>query len=139
MTIETIAGIIITAVIGLGIAGVCLHEWKEEKNVGFLIGAVASLVIAAVICVFAGWWNLNTESGRRALKDQQSNLSGGIERTVSVYDINGQLIMQYSGKFDIETDRESYILFDDENGDRHMIYYTTGTIIVDENTEEDAA
>ena len=55
-----------------------------------------------------------------------------IERTVSVYDVNGQLIKEYSGKFDIETDRESYILFDDEDGNRHMIYYTTGTIIVDE-------
>ena len=38
-------------------------------------------------------------------KDQQSNLSGGIDRTVSVYDVNGQLIKEYSGKFDIETDQ----------------------------------
>lgn len=66
------------------------------------------------------------------MKDQQSNLNGGIERVVSVYDIDGDLIVQYSGKFDIETDRESYILFDDEQGKRHIIYYTTGTIIVDE-------
>lgn len=96
------------------------------------MGAVISIIAAGAICLFAAWWQLNTESGRRALKDQQSNLSGGIERTVSVYDINGKLIKQYAGRFDIETDRESYILFDDENGDRHMIYYTTGTVVVDE-------
>ena len=51
---------------------------------------------------------------------------------MSVYDINGILIKQYDGKFDIETDRNNYILFDDETGKRHVIYYTTGTVIVDE-------
>ena len=29
-------------------------------------------------------------------------------------------------------DQQSYILFDDEEGKRHIIYYTTGTITVDE-------
>lgn len=137
MIIEIIAFIIIFAILGLGITGVLLHFWREENSVGALIGAITSLIVTAAICIFAAWWNLNTESGRRALKDQQSNLSGGIERTVSVYDINGTLIKRYSGKFDIETDKESYILFDDEDGDRHIVYYTTGTIIVDEGSIAD--
>ncbi|MBC5723085.1 hypothetical protein H8S11_09690 [Flintibacter sp. NSJ-23] len=99
---------------------------------GLSVATAATVLITALISGIYIWYRLNSESGRRALKDQQSNLSGGIERTVSVYDVNGQLIKEYSGKFDIETDRESYILFDDEDGNRHMIYYTTGTIIVDE-------
>lgn len=94
--------------------------------------AALALILTIAICGVYIWYRSNSESGRRALRDQESNLTGGIERTVSVYDINGNLIKEYSGKFDIETDRASYILFDDENGDRHMIYYTTGTIIIDE-------
>ena len=132
MTIGTIVLIVIIAIIGLAIAAVLLWLWHEDESMGFLVGAIVSIVLAAAICIFAAWWNLNTESGRRAMKDQQSNLTGGIERTVSVYDINGNLMERYSGKFDIETDRTSYILFDDEDGNRHMIYYTTGTVIVDE-------
>ena len=65
-------------------------------------------------------------------KDWISETSGGIERVVTVYDINGQVIQTYEGKFDIETNEQNYILFEDENGERHTIYYTTGTIIVDE-------
>ena len=50
----------------------------------------------------------------------------------TIYDINGNVITTYTGKFDIETDNEKYILFDDEDGLRHIIYYTTGTVIVNE-------
>ncbi len=121
----------------LGLAGllftVALFKLaSEEKSAGYVIGAVLLLVATIVVCGIIIWYRSTSATGQRALKDQQSNLSGGIERTVSVYDINGQLIEQYNGKFDIETDRESYILFDDEQGKRHIIYYTTGTIIVDE-------
>ncbi|MCD8082214.1 MAG: hypothetical protein LUE86_01485 [Clostridiales bacterium] len=63
-------------------------------------------------------------------------MSGGISRLVRVYDMEGDLIEEYAGTFDVETD-EHYVLFDDEKGKRHMIYYTTGTIIIDEVEEEE--
>jgi hypothetical protein len=139
MTIGAWVFVIITAAFGLSIAGFLLwgaiaadKQYEKGLKVGLSIATAATVLITTLICGAYIWYRLNSESGRRALKDQQSNLSGGIERTVSVYDINGQLIKEYSGKFDVETDRESYILFDDEDGNRHMIYYTTGTIIVDE-------
>ena len=139
MTIGAWVVVIIIGVFGLSIAGVLLWiavttdgTYEKGPKIGFSIATAAVVLVTALICGSFVWYRLNSESGRRALKDQQSNLSGGIERTVSVYDVNGQLIKEYSGKFDIETDRESYILFDDEDGNRHMIYYTTGTIIVDE-------
>ena len=77
------------------------------------------------------WYYNSTESGKRAIKDWQSNTTGGITRTVTVYDINGKEIAKYEGKFDVEYDAER-IKFDDEEGKRHIIYYTTGTIIIDE-------
>jgi hypothetical protein len=91
--------------------------------VGLLIGL--TMIIGPIIYKDA-------EAGARAIKDQQSNFNGGITRVVKVYNINGELIESYEGKFDIETDKASYILFDDEDGKCHIIYYTTGTIIVDE-------
>lgn len=139
MTIGAWVFVIFIGVIGLSIAGFLLWgavttdiQYDKGLKIGLSVATAATVLITALISGVYIWYRLNSESGRRALKDQQSNLSGGIERTVSVYDVNGQLIKEYSGKFDIETDRESYILFDDEDGNRHIIYYTTGTIIVDE-------
>ncbi len=88
-------------------------------------------VIALVIIGF-GWYISSTEKGKRTIKDFTSNVSGGIPRQVKVYDIKGELIEEYKGTFDIETTHNNYILFDDENGLRHIIYFTTGTVIIDE-------
>lgn len=129
-----ILGILAACGVGIAIAVVVgTHESYSKKaaKIGYVIGAVV-IAVTAGICYLFFWYRSNSEAGRRALKDQQANLRGGIERTVTVYDIDGEIIEQYSGKFDIETDRQSYILFDDEQGKRHIIYYTTGTIIVDE-------
>lgn len=132
MTIESIIAIVFVATFGFVFGFSCLFYAKVNYSAGAVVLGVAVIIASIAICIGMWWWQMNTESGKRAFKDQQSNLSGGIERTVTVYDINGNVIKEYSGKFDVETDRESYILFDDEDGNRHMIYYTTGTIIVDE-------
>lgn len=132
MTIGSIVFIVIVALAGLFFTGVCIWGAFEENSVGYSIASVVILLVTCAVCFFIGWYQLNTESGKRALKDQQSNLSGGIMRTVQVYDVNGELIKEYEGKFDVETDKETYILFDDEDGKRHIVYFTTGTIVIDE-------
>lgn len=136
MTIGSWVVLGILAACGIGIAiavVVCAYDCYDKKavKIGYVIGAVV-IAVTVALCYLFFWYRTNSEAGRRALKDQQANLHGGIERTVTVYDIDGEIIEQYSGKFDIETDLQSYILFDDEQGKRHIIYYTTGTIIVDE-------
>lgn len=132
MTIGAWVAVVAVALCGLAIAGSLFFVAKVFNSVGYSIAAAATLLIAAAICCIFIWYRSNSERGKRALRDQESDLTGGIERTVLVYDINGNLIKEYSGRFDIETDHKSYILFDDENGNRHMIYYSTGTIIIDE-------
>ena len=132
MTIGTIIAIIIIGLVGLGGAMLlCMCAYQVKSVIMCVVGVILAILTIGG-CALLGWWNLNSASGRRAYKDQESNLNGGIERIVTVYDINGDIIETYKGKFDIETDRESYILFDDEQGLRHIIYYTTGTITVDE-------
>lgn len=136
ITIWTIAIIILTAGIG-GAVGLLLYRKSERKyrkgykGTGPIVGAIISLLVAILIASGMLFWLYNTESGARAIKDTQSDFSGGIERTVTVYDIDGEIIQQYSGKFDVSYD-SNRIKFDDENGKRHIIYYTTGTVIIDE-------
>lgn len=95
------------------------------------IGAVVSIPFVIVLLAGMLFYYNGTAAGGRAFKSQQSNFNKGIERTVKVYDVNGKLIQEYDGKFDIEYD-DDRIVFDDENNKRHIIYYPTGTIIIDE-------
>ena len=137
MTVGSLISIIFGTVcilIGIGCAiHFCAND--DYKSVG---GAVTSLLIGFLVGgLFIGGaiFYLNTETGKRAIKDMQSEMNNGIHRSVSVYDVNGELIKEYVGKFDVETGNGNgapYIVFDDENGKRHIIYYTTGTILIDE-------
>lgn len=95
------------------------------------IGAVVSIPFVIVLLAGMLFYYNGTAAGGRAFKSQQSNFNKGIERVVKVYDVNGKLIQEYDGKFDIEYD-DDRIVFDDENNKRHIIYYPTGTIIIDE-------
>lgn len=132
----TIGGWFLFGIIAICILIIALFialYWFDEKRGP--VPWIVSIGIAVVLCIglFVGmnaYYN-NTESGKRALKSQESNFNSGIERTVTIYDVNGKVIKQYEGKFDVEYD-DDRILFDDENGKRHVVYYMTGTVAIDE-------
>ena len=127
MTIGAIVGLsilsllVILCVIGIG------AYYKKAIVPCVIVG----VLILGVSWGIAAWYFSSTEAGKRAIKTQQSNLGGGIERKITVYDVQGDMIAEYEGKFDIEYD-DDRILFDDEQGLRHIIYYPTGNVIIDE-------
>ena len=91
---------------------------------------VAVLCITIVLCLAAGiglsWYHNNTASGARAMKDYESNLHNGINREITITAEDGREIFHYEGKVDIETKHDgnaNYILFESEEGLRHIIYY----------------
>ena len=132
----TIGGIIIAVLLTLLaiVISLCLvtDEYIRKRNK--IIGVAVTLFIIAAIWGGLLWYFNNTESGKRALKTQESNLNGGITREVKVYDMEGDLIQSYKGRFDVDYDNDR-IIFDDENGLRHIIYYPTGTVVIDEVAE----
>ncbi len=117
--------------------------------VGFVFGIITltdsritSKIFAALIAIvtIVGLWlgsnyyYTNTARGLRKSRDYKSNISLGVDRTVSVMEDDGNIIYTYSGKIDIETDNDNYILFDDEEGKRHIIYKgATQMILVEDN------
>lgn len=109
----------------------CGFGYNMYDIIGAVIGILISIILG--IAVFAGfnWYYNNTASGARAMKSQESNFNMGIKRKVTVYDIEGDIIKEYEGKFDVDYDNDR-IIFDDEKGLRHIIYYPTGTVIIDE-------
>lgn len=118
--------VIISCVIALN------NETKKKDKKSISIGVtLAGLLIVIGSWAIGIWYYQGTEAGKRALKTQESNFNGGIKRRVTVYDVEGDPIAEYEGKFDIEYD-DDRILFDDEQGLRHIIYYPTGNVIIDE-------
>jgi hypothetical protein len=113
--------------IGIGLFIGYAMDGEHTTLIGGLIGVFVSILL--LIGMF--WYYNSTAAGSRALKTQESNFNRGINRTITVYDIEGDIIQQFSGKFDIEYD-DDRIMFDDENNLRHIIYYPTGTVIIDE-------
>lgn len=90
-----------------------------------IAGKIVSIIVALLVILglFFGmhWYFQNTASGQQALTDQKSNLDNGLERTVTIYTADGEIIAQYTGKIDIEGNDGGYVLFDYE-GKRYTYY-----------------
>jgi len=103
----------------------------DNTITSIIIGFLISIILSAAVFAGFSWYYSSTASGARALKSQESNFNMGIKRKVTVYDVEGDIIKEYEGKFDVDYDNDR-IIFDDEKGLRHIIYYPTGTIVIDE-------
>lgn len=111
----------------------CVFAWVIIAVVVFFICCEAvsgrtvlvALLVGGALCaaIFAGvkWFYESTTPGQRALVDQQSAISGGLDRTITVYTADGNIIAQYKGKIDIQANDGGYVLFDYEG--KRYIYY----------------
>ena len=87
--------------------------------------AILSIVLFLAIGALAGCSSLSRE-----VKTFNSDMSGGIDRTVTLYDYQGDKLGEWSGNFDIsENDNEIY--FDDADGKRVIIQ--NGIVVCEEN------
>ena len=94
-----------------------------KKHVIRLISVVT--LIVTLFLLFTG-----CASWKRELKSIGSDFTGGLNRTITVYDYNGNEIKSWTGKIDL-SESENEIFFDDENGKRVIIH--GGIVICEEN------
>lgn len=96
---------------------ISLDSSRSGKAISFIIAGVISII------AFVGmlWYFNCTADGQRQVVDQRSNLSNGLDRVVTVYTADGDVIAQYEGQIDIEANDGGYIKFDFE-GKRYMYY-----------------
>ena len=119
----------IILICGLAFAGLCFYE--DGGKVGLCI-AFMVIVLTVILGCCGFWWCNDTAADARALKDQQSNLSNGLNCEIIVTAEDGREIFYYKGKCDIEANHDdNYILFEGEDGLRRMIYYgITDTVLI---------
>lgn len=106
-----------------------LHKGTARGGIGTIVVAV---LLSIVIACVGFWWCGNTADGARALKDQRSYFNNGLNREITVLAADGREIFHYKGRCDIESDHaDNYILFEDEDGLRRVIYYgITDTVLI---------
>ena len=94
---------------------------KKVIKIIITICALTAVVAAVGSCA----------SINRKLKTVGSELNNGLEREIIVYDAAGNEVYRQSGKFDVEYTNDR-LLYDDENGKRHAIYFKNGIAVINE-------
>lgn len=100
-----------------------MRKHKVSNIVGIVTAVVVIFALFIVMANTAGW--------KRAMKNFDSSLSNGLKREVIVYDAVGNQLFRQEGKFDIDYTNDR-VLYDDEKGLRHVIYFKNGIVIVNE-------
>ena len=97
-----------------------------KRNIVRILSAIVLiLVLLSTFTACASW--------KREIKSIKSDFGGGLDRTITVYDYNGNEIRSWSGKIDI-SNSENEIFFDDADGHRVIIH--GGIVICEENVKD---
>ena len=137
LTIGNWITLVIILIIGIAL-GIAMIAGEETRN-GIIL-MIGTIGICLILMFGLSWWHTNTASGIRAMKDYKSDINNGISREITITAEDGRKIFHYEGKCDIETSHDSnenYILFESEDGLRHIIYYgIQDTVLIIEKAEK---
>lgn len=86
------------------------------KKVLKVMGVIAAIVLFCALLYF-----IAPSSLKRGFKDFKSDWSGGLDRHLTVYTADGQVLAEYDGKIDLESNESGVVKFDFK-GKRYMYY-----------------
>ncbi len=78
-------------------------------------------VILAIILLIAAVYFIMPASLKREIKDVKSDWTGGLNRHLTVYTADGNVLAEYDGKIDLESNESGVVKFDFK-GKRYMYY-----------------
>ena len=96
----------------------------NKRRVAFVAALLLSVLAIVTVCGLAG-----CSSFSRNVKSAVSDYSGGLNRTVTLYDNTGNEIKSWHGKIDLESNDQE--VFFDLNGKRVIIQ--GGIVVSEEN------
>ena len=112
---------------GTGIAHARCWELERRSTMKKITKIIITIcALTAVVAAVGSCASIN-----RKMKTIGSELNNGIEREIVVYDAVGNEVYRQSGKFDVDYSNDR-VLYDDENGKRHTIYFKNGIVVVNE-------
>ena len=85
-----------------------------KRMVAFVAALIVSVLAIVIVCGLAG-----CSSYSRSVKSMSSDIIGGLDRTVTLYDNTGKEIKSWHGKIDLESNDQE--VFFDLNDKRVII------------------
>ena len=101
----------------------------RTRRIAALVGAALGLALFVWLFTMI----LGSQGCQRSLKSFRSDFGGGIERTVTLYDYNGDVLQEWHGTFDIAEDNQE--VYFDLDGKRIIVQ--GGIIVIEEETAEE--
>lgn len=98
------------------------NESKKSNKTPFIVAFITGVIVFLLV-----YGVFNMASTKRFFKSIRSDVGGGLERTVTVYDYNGNILKTYQGKFDVNS--SEYETYFDLDGKRIIIH---GGIVINE-------
>ena len=87
------------------------------RRINYMKKRILAVVLSLTLCLGL----TGCASFRRWLTDVKSDVSNGMQRTITVYTADGKKLATYEGKIDIETNDGGYVKFDFDG--KRYIYY----------------
>ena len=122
-----IGGVVTTVFIIMSFARANEYGFDKKSIRLLIIGLVGVVIMVGAILLYFN----ATAVGEQRVKAWNAQ-SVGIQREIEVFSMTGEKIAEYSGVFNIEYDDNRVEIYDAEKGERIIIYYKNGTIIVTE-------
>lgn len=89
---------------------------SESKKKRFIIVGII------IVLLVAGFFLFFSSSRMRWIKDLQSEYGRGLDRTIKIYDYSGNLLHEYSGKIDLDSNTDGGKIKFDLDGKRIIVY-----------------
>ena len=96
----------------------------KAKKIGLIVGGILLAII-----IIAGVIFFTRSSTQRAIKDIESEYSGGLNRIVNVYSYDGNKIATYEGKIDIADQHSDGTVKFQLKGKRYIYYNAVVEVI----------
>lgn len=104
---------------------VCIYL-AAEAEMGLQGFIISWFVCIALVCACEGgfsWYNTHTAAGQRAIKDNASNMSGGLDRKITIiYYGREDKPIEFEGKIDLKTTDDQKVLEFVMDGKKYIYY-----------------
>ena len=116
-----IIGLVIAVIVGIYFA--CTIDGSiinriSSGFIGFFISAFVVLLIAGV----CSWYNTNTAAGQRNIKNDQSNMTGGLNRKITINLYGKEEPIVFEGKIDLAEKEDNKVLEFVMDGKKYIYY-----------------
>lgn len=108
------------------------EEFIRKQRKAIKLRKAGVIILAAIVILGALALTVSTESFKRYFKTVVSDHTGGMDRIVTVYDENGNVLREYEGKIDIQENSYGNKVLFDLDGRRISIY---NAIVIAEEQE----